>query len=318
MSEFTPRGRLAQWDGTKPDLRDWSDEELIDGLGQLGIQTNPQQFAAEAAQVRLQSDIEDDWLQRLTTSDEGLHVFIWMSVQELWERWKVPNWPKDRLARMFAYLVDADFAVDWADKFHAPSASEVFDALEDYVGQPGRGLQALEEMVEMLGLPSAAWPSKMLDAMAEWAEVGNLTLARRGGDFMARMLGKGHGLAYLAAALISARMYDRATAAALEVPMDAPLDPGFDEVIGYLCLAAGAPQLGAHWIEYADKHSKIKKSEMTIAAEAVRDWLAEWRQAGKDAGAAVPDKIKGAAKQGSAQSAYYALMAFAGAGQPVG
>ena len=48
MAEFEATGRLASWDRTTPDLRDWSDEEVIDGLAQLGIKTDRESFAAEA------------------------------------------------------------------------------------------------------------------------------------------------------------------------------------------------------------------------------------------------------------------------------
>lgn len=318
MTDFVATGRLAAWDAEKPDLREWGDAEILDGLRQLGIQTDAAAFAKAADGLTMQSDLEDDWLQLLPHADENLSIFTWMSVQELWERWRVPSWPKDRLARMFAYLVDADYAVEWADRFHAPTADEVFDALDIYLAPADRGLPALEEMVELLGMPSAAWPSKMLDAMAEWAEVGNFTLAGRGGAFMARVLGRGHEQGYLAAALISARMFDRAQNAALEVPFDAPLATGFDEMIGYLCLSAGDAVLADNWITRADAASNLRKSEMTFAAEAIRAFLDEWRKGGRDDEKKVPDAIRGASKQAAAQSCYFAFMAFAGTGQQGG
>jgi hypothetical protein len=318
MSSFAATGRLAQWDGTTPDLREWSDDDLLDGLRQLGIDTDRERFAALAGTVTMQSDVEDDWLQMLPVQDEGLAVFTWMGVQELWERWSVPSWPKDRLSRMFAYLVDSDFAVEWADRFHAPTAPDVFDALDVYLAQDGKGLPALEEMVEMLGMPAVAWPSKMLDAMAEWAEVGNMDLAERGGAFLAKMLGKSHGGAFLAAALVSAKMYDRAEAAAMQVPLEAPLDRGFGELVGYLCLAAGDAMLAAHWIGKVDKEAPVRKSELTFAAEAVRDYLDKWVLDGADDATPVPAPARAAAKQAAAQAAYYAFMAFAGDGKPGG
>lgn len=318
MSEFNATGRLATWDGTTPNLREWTDDEILDGLNQLGIQTDRALFAQEAAKVTQQADVEDDWLQKLPAADEGLQVFTWMAVQELWERWKVPSWPRDRLSRMFAFLVDADFATEWIDRFHAPEATEVFDALEAYLDQPDKGLKALEEMVEMLGMPAVAWPTKLLDAMTEWAEIGNVDLAERGGAFMAKYLGKGHQQAYMAASLVSARMYERAQNAALQVPDDAPLEGGFDELVGYLCLTAGDPVDANHWLTRADKLSGIKKSELTLAAEAVREWLDQWKLDGAEDGVVVPQKILGAAKQAAAQACYYAFMAFAGNAQPGG
>ncbi len=309
-------GRLATWDGTTPDLREWTDEEVLDGLRQIGIDTDREKFTALAAGAAMQSDIEDDWLQLLPVADEGLQVFTWMAVQDLWERWQLPFWPRDRLGRMFGFLVDADFATEWIDRFHAPPADAIFDALETYLDQPDKGLPALEEMVEMLGMPAVAWPTKMLDAMAEWAEVGNMALAERGGTFMAKLLGKGHGQAYLAAALVSAKMYERAQNAALQVPDDAPLDRGFDELVGYLCLSAGDAVDANHWLTLADKASGIRKSELTFAAEAIRDWLDSWKLDGAEDGAVVPQQILGAAKQAAAQACYYAFMAFAGTAQP--
>ncbi len=307
-------GRLANWDGTAPDLRSWSDEEILSGLAQLGISTDRTLFAQAAAEVTLQSDLEDDWLQFVPVGDENMQVFAWMSVQELWQRWELPLWPKDRLARMFAYLVDSDAAVDWADKFTSPPANAIFDALEAELVTKGKGNETLVEMAELLGMPGAAWPSKMLDAMAEWAEIGNLTLAERGGRFMTSLLGNGHPLAYLSAALVSARMYDRAQAASLQVPLDAPLVKGFDELVGYLCLCAGDALLAGKWLRKADQQSQIRRSEMTLAAETVRDYLAEVAASGEADGSAIPAKIQGAAKQAASQACYYAFMAFAGSG----
>jgi len=318
MADFAASGRLATWDGTTPNLREWSDAEILDGLHQLGIDTDRERFAALCAGVDMQASVEDTWLEQLTVHDEGLQVFVWMSVEELWERWQIGVWPRDRLARMFMYLVDSDYSVEWADRFHAPSANEVMDALEVWLGQPDKGLPALEELVEMLGMPTVAWPSKMLEAMTEWAEIGNVSLARRGGDFMARMLGHGHGLAFLAAALVSARMLDRAQSAALEVPLDAPLQNGFDELVGYLSLAAGDTLLADHWLRTADAASNLRKSEMTFAAEAIRDYLKDRRGGAVDDAAPVPDTMRAAARQGAAQACYYAFMAFAGNAQPGG
>ncbi len=318
MTDFAATGRLATWDGTAPDLRGWSDAEILDGLHQLGIDTDRERFATLCQGVEMQSSVEDTWLEQLKIQEEGLQVFVWMSVEELWERWRIPVWPKDRLARMFMYLVDSDYSVEWADRFHAPTANEVMDALDAYLGQPDKGLPALEELVEMLGMPAVAWPSKMLEAMTEWSEIGNLTLAQRGGDFMARMLGHGHALAFLAAALVSARMLDRAQNAALEVPMDAPLAKGFDELVGYLSLAAGDAMVGDHWLRKADAASNLRKSEMTFAAEAIRDYLKNRRTGAVDDAAPVPDPMRAAAKQAAAQACYYAFMAFAGNAQPGG
>ncbi|MSP90981.1 MAG: hypothetical protein EXR79_04125 [Myxococcales bacterium] len=318
MSDFTPTGRLAQWDGAAPDLRAWSDAELLEGLAQVGVTTDRVRFGLDACAAEAQAELEEAWLTTVpaaVSSDENLSSFVWMSVQELWERWEVPAWPRDRLSRMFAYLVDNDVAIDWADRFHAPTANAVMDALEAYLYRPDTGLPAFERMVEELGMPRQAWPSKMLDAMAEWSEIGNLTLAQRGGEFLARMLGSGNGLAFLATALISARMMDRAQAAALEVPLDAPIDKGFDETVGYLCLSAGDAMLGDHWIKKADKASGLRKSEMTAAAEAVRQFLTE--RNGDDS-VAVPEAVRKAAKAGASQAAYYAIMAFAGSGTPGG
>lgn len=306
MSEFEATGRLATWDGRAPDIRNWSTEEVLEGLAQLGIQTDTEAFAAEAAAAPMQSSMEDDWLERCEGLDQNLAVFVWMSVQELWERWKVPAWPKDRLARMFAYLVDSEYAVEWADRFHAPEALEIMDALEQHVGKGQDGKAALDELVEMLGMPAAAWPSKFLDSMAEWSEVGRIALAQRGGALMAHLLGQGDSHTFMAAALVSTRMYDRAKSEALQVPHTVQPGPGFGEMVGYLCLAAGDVHSARHWIELADKTTHIRRSELTFAAEAVRDFLAQ-----KD-GAEADDKVRKAAMQGAAQACYYAFMAFAG------
>jgi hypothetical protein len=317
MSEFKPTGRLEQWDGTRPDLRHWSDPEVLDGLRQLGIDTDRERFTARAATALAQGDVEEEWLEKLPSQEENLQVFTWMSVQELWERWRVPTWPRDRLARMFAYLVDAEFAAEWADRCHAPTATEVFDALEAFLDEQPNPRREMEALVEQLGMPPAALPGKLIDAMAEWAEVGNVTLAERGGALLTKLLGRGHGKAYLAAALISARMLDRAQAAALEVPLDAPVDGGFDETVGYLCLAAGDAMLADHWIRKADRASGMRKSELTFAAEAVRNFLDDRKQQADDT-APVPEQVRKASKAGASQAAYYAIMAFAGAGSPGG
>ncbi len=305
MADFEATGRLASWDGTVPDLRDWSDDEVIDGLRQLGIEIDRAAFTAAALEAPMQSAIEDDWLQRSGTHDEGLRVFLWLAVQDLWERWQIEAWPRDRLARMFAYLIDAEYAVEWADRCHAPTAEAVMDALETWLLAPDRGKAALDELVEMLGMPAAAWPSKFLDAMAEWSEVGRIALATRGGGLMAKLLGQGDAHSFMAAALVSARMYDRAKAAAMQVGDDVKPGMGFDEMIGYLCMAGGDAVSARRWLGRADAESKIKRSEMTYAAEAVREFLSAHE------GGEVPENMRKAALQGASQAAYLAFMAFA-------
>jgi hypothetical protein len=317
MSEFKPTGRLQEWDGTRPDLRQWSDLEVLDGLRQLGIDTDRERFTARAATALAQGDVEEEWLQKLPTQDENLQVFTWMTVQELWERWQVATWPRDRLARMFAYLVDAEFGAEWANRCHAPTADEVFNALEEFLNDQPNPQREMEALVEQLGMPPAALPGKLIEAMAEWSEVGAVTRAERGGALLTKLLGRGHSKAYLAAALISARMLDRAQAAALEVPLEAPVDGGFDETVGYLCLAAGDAMLADYWIRKADLASGLRKSELTLAAETVRNFLDDRKQQADDA-APVPEQVRKAAKVGASQAAYYAIMAFAGGGTPGG
>ena len=211
-------GRLQQWDGRQPDLRAWSDAELLDGLRQLGIATDQRLFTALVAD-KSQTDQEEDWLQESAVTDENLQVFVWLSVRELWQRWQLPSWPLDRLGRMLAYLIDAEFAAEYADQLHAPTANEVFAALEAWLAKQPDARAAVDGLVEQLGMPPQAWPGKLLDAMAEWTEVGHVSLALRGGGFLTRVLGHGDAHIFLAAALVSARMLDRAVAAALEVPM---------------------------------------------------------------------------------------------------
>ncbi len=306
-------GRLRQWDGRQPDLRAWSDAELLDGLRQLGIVTDQRLFTALVAD-KSQTDQEEDWLQESGVTDENLQVFVWLSVRELWQRWQLPSWPLDRLGRMLAYLIDAEFAAEYADQLHAPTAHEVFAALEGWLAQQPDARAAVDGLVEQLGMPPQAWPGKLLDAMAEWTEVGNLSLALRGGGFLTRVLGHGDAHIFLAAALVSARMLDRAVAAALEVPMDADLRHGFDELCGHLCLAAGDPVLADFWLARAQQNDGTRANERTFAAETVDNYLASWRAAGRDEVAPVPDTQKAAARQAAAQSAYYAWMAFAGEG----
>ncbi len=306
-------GRLQHWDGRQPDLRAWSDAELLDGLRQLGIATDQPLFTALVAD-KSQTDQEEDWLQESGVTDENLQVFVWLSVRELWQRWQLPYWPLDRLGRMLAYLIDAEFAAEYADQLHAPTANEVFAALESWLEQQPDARAAVDGLVEQLGMPPQAWPGKLLDAMAEWTEVGHLSLALRGGAFLTRVLGHGDAHIFLAAALVSARMLDRAVAAALEVPMDADLRHGFDELCGHLCLAAGDPVLADFWLARAQQNDGAHASERTFAAETVHNYLASWRAAGRDEAAPVPDTQKAAARQAAAQSAYYAWMAFAGEG----
>ena len=305
MSEFVATGRLAQWDGTKPDLKEWSDDEVVDGLAQLGITTDRALFTAAAMATNAQSTLEDDWLRLAGTQDDGLRTFIWLTVQDLWERWQVAAWPKDRLARMFAYLVDAEYAVEWADRCHAPTAEAVMDALETWLLKPEQGRAALDELVELLGMPAAAWPSKLLDSMAEWSEVGRIALATRGGALMAALLGQGDAHSFMAAALVSARMYDRAKAAALQVADDVDPGSGFDEMVGYLAVSAGDAVSGKRWLAVADARARLRRSEMTYAAEAVREYLDSYD------GGEVPERIRKAALQGASQAAYMAFMGFA-------
>ena len=308
MSDFTAKGRLASWDGQRPDLRAWSDEELLDGLRQLSIDTDKERFTASAMAASTQAFLEDTWLEGSGVTDQGLQVFVWMSVQELWERWQVDAWPRDRMARMFAYLVDAEFAHEWATRCHAPTGAQVMDALNDYLGKADDAKAALDELVELLGMPAAAWPSKLLDAMAEWIEVGNGPLAESGGELMARVLGENHAEVFLAASYMTARLYDRAQKAALTVPHDAPVQGGFGEMVGYLCLAAGSGASAKYWLNEAPGRTRPKAGELTFAAEHCRNFV-------KDAQAMageVPEKIRKAALQAASQSCFYAVMAFAG------
>lgn len=309
----TLTGRLQTWDGRQPDLRAWSDAELLDALKQLGILTNRDAFTARAAQ-KSQTEQEEDWLQESGVTDESLQVFVWLAVRELWQRWELPYWPLDRLGRMFAYLIDADFAAEYADQLHAPTAIEVFAALEAWLDKQAEPRAAVDGLVEQLGMPPQAWPGKLLEAMAEWCEVGHLSLALRGGAFLTRVLGHGHAQIFLATALVSARMLERAVTAALEVPLDADLRYGFAELCGHLCLAAGDRVLADDWLRRAEQDDGTRASERTYAAETVHNYLAEWRAAGRDEAAAVPDSQRAAARQAAAQSAYYAWMAFAGEG----
>ena len=306
-------GRLLTWDGRQPDLRAWGDAELLDALLQLGIDTDRVRFTALVAQ-KSQTEQEEDWLQQSGVIDEGLQVFVWLAVRELWQRWEVPSWPVDRLARMFAYLVDAEYAVEYADQLHAPTAVEVLDALDAWLDQQPDERIAIDGLVEQLGMPPRAWPGKLLEAMAEWAEVGHLSLAERGGALLARVLGHGHAQIFLATALVSARMLERAVTAALEVPMDADLRHGFAELCGHLCLAAGDRVLADFWLQRSERDDGTRASERTYAAETVHHYLAAWHLAGRDEAAPVPDSQRAAARQAAAQSAYYAWMAFAGEG----
>jgi len=318
MATNEPTGKLAAWDANQPILREFGDVELIDALRQVGVDTDRERFTELALAADSQAEVEEAWLAACSTHDENLRVFVWMAVRELWERWQIPAWPKDRLARMFLYLVDADFSVQWADTHHAPTIAQVLDALEVELGRAADPRAAIDEIAAMGELPPSAWPSKTMDAMAEWAEIGNLAMAARGGGLLARALGHGHPLAFLAAALLSARLFDRATAAALEVPLDADLDAGFAELSAYLCLAGGSAVLADHWLARHDGLSTVRKAEMTFAIEAVRDHLAAWRQGGRQEGEPVPDKIRGAARQAASWTTFYVMMAFAGTGTPGG
>lgn len=309
MSDFTPTGRLATWDGTRPDLRNWSDEEMFDGLRQLGVEITKESFIETAMAAEAQSDMESAWMRQSGTKDEGLQVFLWLGVQELWERWKVDSWPKDRMARMFAYLVDAEYAHEWAARCHAPLGADVMASLIAYLDAADDAKATLDELVELLGMPAVAWPSKLLDAMAEWLEVGNMKLAEAGGTLMANVLGDGHGQVYLATACMTARLYDRAQAAALQVPHDAPVKAGFAEMTGYLCLAGGSGPSAKHWLMEAKGRSKPKRSELTYAAETARDYV---KDAQAMAGGIPPDRVRKAALQAASQSCFYAVMAFAG------
>lgn len=308
MDDFTATGRLATWDGTQPDLREWSDEQMIDGLAQLGVKTDRTAFEAAGRAADKQESIEDDWLEAIGEVNEGHRVFVWMAVHELWERWLADVWPEDRLARMFAYLVDAEFAAEWASRFHAPTGMQVADALETWMTKQGKGREALDTLVERLGMPAAAWPGKMLDAMREWAEFGNLPLAEKGGAIVTAALGEGHPLAYLVASLLPARMYDRARAAAMSVPHDAPVKEGFAEMVGFLCLSGGSALSAKYWLLEAPGRTRPRKSELTFAAEAARNFVADpAAMAGE-----VPEEIRAAALQAGTQSCFYATMAFAG------
>lgn len=310
---FEPAGALASWDARNANLRDWSDENLLDGLAQLGIKTDKEAFTKAAKAAPKQASLEDDWLESIVKVDQNIASFVWMTVQELWERWLVDAWPEDRLGRMFAYLVDADFSTEWADRFHAPTGLQVMAALEAATGELEDPRAFVDGMVEQLGMPAAAWPGQMLDAMAQWSEVGNIKLAERGGAWVAQVLGTGHAYAYLAASYMSARMYDRATAAAMQVPNDAKLERGFDEMVGYLCLAAGDAMSAHYWLAGDGKRSRPKRSELTFAAETARDFVKGYKDNG---GAEVTERIRKASMQAASQACYFAFMAFAGADEP--
>jgi hypothetical protein len=312
-------GRLAQWNPEQPDLRDWSDSELLGGLHALGIRCPDRtDFLGQAASVPMQSALEDQWLDDMVPPAGGdlsaLQAFVFLTVQELWERWQSPSWPPDRLARMWLYLVDADFSVQWADSFHAPTADQVLDAVQALVTEHPAPAQAFAPIVTLAELSEHGWPTKLLDAMAEWCEIGNLRLAERAGGLLATILGHGHALAYVAAALVSARMTDKAQEVALQVPLDAKLDPRFGELVGYLCLCGGGAMQAATWLHRSDKASHLRASEMTYAAEAVREWLQQQAAATsvQDNAEAVPAPVRAAARQGAAQACYFAMMGFAG------
>ena len=207
-------GRLAQWNPEQPDLRDWRDDELLLGLQALGIRCPDQaDFLRQAAAVPMQSALEDQWLEEMLPPAGGdvsaLQAFVFLTVQELWERWQAPSWPPDRLARMWLYLVDADFSVQWADSFHAPTADQVLDAVQALVQDQPTPAEAFAPIITLAELSEHGWPTKLLDAMAEWCEIGNLRLAERAGGLLATILGHGHALAYVAAALVAARMTEK-------------------------------------------------------------------------------------------------------------
>ncbi|GEM_PF-3349198 len=302
-------GRLAEWDGTNANLRDWTDEQILDGLKQLGIDTDKARFEEAATSAVMQASLEDNWLEEVGPVGQNFATFIWMSVQELWERWRVDAWPQDRMARMFAYLVDADYSTEWADRFHAPTGMQVMDALVVYTAKADDARASVDAMVEELGMPAAAWPAKTLDAMAEWMEVSNFALAGKAAEWLASVLGRGHKMSFLAAALMTARMYDRAKAAALQVPHDVKLKDGFDEMVGYLCLSAGDAMSAHYWLYGGGKRSKVKRSEMTFAAEHARNHVKKWKENG---GGEVDEKTRKASLQAASQSCYFAFMAFAG------
>lgn len=303
-----PTGRLARWDGHAPDLREWTNEEIFDGLRQCSVEMDLERFRAAAEAAPTQASLEDDWLEAAPELPEGIRVFVWMAAQELWERAAADLWPDDRMGRMFAYLVDAEYAAEWAARFHAPTGMQVAEALETWMQSKGGGRTALDQLVEQLGMPAAAWPGKMLDAMREWSEFGNLPLAEKGGAIMATALGEGQTQAYMAAALIPARMYDRARAAALSVPHDAPVKEGFAEMVGYLCLAAGSAPSARYWLLEAPGRTRPRKSELTFAAEAAREFVGDAQAMAGE----VPENIRNAALQAATQACFYATMAFAG------
>ena len=314
MSEFEPTGRLATWDGRVANLRDWTDGEILDGLAQLGVKTDKDTFTAAAMAAPMQSSLEDDWLEAIPKVDQNLATFVWMSVQELWERWQVDAWPADRLGRMFAYLIDADFSTEWADSFHAPTGVQVMQALENFAATQEDPKASVDAMVEKLGMPAAAWQGKVMDSMAEWAEVGNIALVERAGAWIAQVTGAGNGHAFVATSLMVAWMYDRAKASALQVPNDANLKDSFDEIVGYLCLSAGDALSAHHWLAGPGKRSKPKRSEMTFAAEVSQDFVKAWKKNGGE----VDERTRKASLQAASQACYFAFMAFAGGADGAG
>lgn len=306
--------RLDTWDPNEPNLRDWSDDELLAALASCGVTTSRAAFIEQATDAT-QAQVEDRWLAAAGELPEATQAFVWMAVHELWERWQVPSWPADRLARMFAYLVDAEFSAAWAQRFHAPTAMTVMDALASWLAAQDSPRAAVDDLVGKMNMPPQAWAPLTLEAMIEWAEVGNHPLALRGGAFLTAALGRGHERAYYAAALVAGRMIDRAQGEALQVPLDADLDGAFRELVGALCLAAGSAAVADRWLQSADKMSGARQAEHTYAHAAVRDFLAGWRRDGARGDAEVPPPIRGAAKQAAAQTAHFAFMAFAGTGQ---
>lgn len=76
------------------DVRDLSTDEIVDNLGELGIETTAASFRERAEDVDSAETLSEQWLDQFGVEPVGHDQdFVWMAAWVLWERWvpEIPN-----------------------------------------------------------------------------------------------------------------------------------------------------------------------------------------------------------------------------------
>ena len=90
-------------------LQAMSETDILNKLGEMGVRTNPRQFAA-TAKGHIDIDvIVDDWLTRfIPTDDIDDSDFLILAAEELWNRWLPDRFSVHKLENMMVDYLDND------------------------------------------------------------------------------------------------------------------------------------------------------------------------------------------------------------------